>query len=76
MKPVAQSCDVRCLSLATERLYVTDARKRLEWTAGIVGDFLMKDPQTVERLFPLIIIKHNAGFKCNVKRRMNWELRE
>ena len=63
------------MAKATERLCVTDPRKRVFGKTDIVIDFLLRDPPKPEPKASLTSGKAVSGFNFPVKRRINWELK-
>ena len=60
---------------ATERLCVTDPKKRFLGKTDMVVDYLLRDPPKPERKASLTPGKAVSGFNFPIKRRMNWEMK-
>ena len=69
------SCQLPGLAKATERLCVTDPRKRVLRKTDMVVDFLLRDPRKPTRKASPTPGKAVSGFNFPIKRRLNWELR-
>ena len=69
------TCQLPGLTKATERLCVTDLKKRVFGKTDVVIDFLLRDPPKPEQKASLTPGKAVSGFNFPIKRRINWELK-
>ena len=74
-KSLPFTCQLPGLAKATERLCVTDPRKRFLGKTDLVVDFLLGDPPKPERKASLTPGKAVLGFNFPIKRRVNWEMK-
>ena len=75
-KSLPFTCQLPGLEKATERLCVTDPRKRFLGKADRVVDFLLGDPPKPDlQKASLTPGKAVSGFNFPIKRRMNWEMK-
>ena len=74
-KSLPFTCQLPGLAKATERLCVTDPRKRFLGKTDMFVDFLLRDPPKPERKASLTPGKAVSGFNFPIKRRINWEMK-
>ena len=70
-KSLPFTCQLPGLAKATERLCVTDPRKRFLGKTDMFVDYLLRDPPKPERKASLTPAKPISGFNFLIKRRMN-----
>ena len=74
-KSLPFTCQLPGLAKATERLCITDPRKRFLGKTDMVVGFLLRDPPKPERKASLTPGKAVSGLSIPIKRRMSWKMK-
>ena len=74
-KSLPFTCQLPGLAKATERLCITDPRKRFLGKTDMVVGFLLQDPPKPERKASLTPRKAVSGLNIPIKGRMSWEMK-